>query len=95
MAICVAHFDGSPSITGWYWGCLCAECGGEEFFGPYKTARRAEKAGLAGDGSAAPLCLKGRLDPENPRTTGRVSARTAELAHKVRLENAETKGAPH
>jgi hypothetical protein len=97
MAICVVRFDGSPSITGWYWGCMCNECRErvkQVFFGPYKTGRRAEKAGLKGDASAASLCIEGVLEAEG-YGHGRVSAKSAELAHMVRLENAETEGASH
>jgi hypothetical protein len=94
MAICVAHFDGSPSITGWYWGRMCNECKGQIFFGPYKTGRRTERAGLKGDASAASLRLDGALEAGG-HGHGRVSAKSAELAHRVRLENAETGSASH
>ena len=94
--IAVINPDFPGSLRGWFWTCACSECRSKterDCYGPYKTQRRAERAGSTGNSSAAScvVIFRGRARDIGAESvwSGRIKsvrARTADLAQKLSLE---------
>jgi hypothetical protein len=94
--IAVINPDFPGSLRGWFWTCACDECRDKaerDCYGPYKTKRRAERAGSKGERFNARCVVTFEGSSKDPGAeaawSGRIKtvrARTAELAQRLSAE---------